>query len=612
MQRPGPKCFGGFCAIAIFYIVLSGLGLRIDRLPTPAERGEEAEWIATSRYWLDRQMCRWAWSCGMMHLRETGWTWAQAQDDIPNPVPSDLAPFWTSGDEDPDSWSDDERQSREIPQYVFEHAPYVHLFSGEEFWPSDLAEHLTHVSPRLNYTLVDDDVVEHERNLTNLDDLNDLETGRHGRFMYLQTEENVEERPNWLTSAHNIPRSPDPRMDIELKSDHPNDADDLHEFNHDTHKQQAIYDASDKTKIGIPYPKEPNDLVPSTDGRCGGSSGFTCAKSSFGNCCSIHGWCGKSDEHCDSYCDPLHGSCIDPLHPPQGPKPDLRRKHKRDFLKHQDPPTKYGKSKAPAILIVADKGNGTVDAFWFYFYSFNLGQKVLNIRFGNHVGDWEHTMIRFQDGKPTSVFLSEHNFGDAYAWSALEKYVPNPDGSMAATWSNSTFDNEAFAKRPVTYSALGSHAMYAAPGLHPYILPWGLLHDQTDRGPLWDPAQNAQSYVYDVANQSIRASTLNPRSPTGWLDYAGHWGDKYYSLSDPRQYRLAGQYHYVNGPTGPKFKRLGREGVCQARGLCRIREWLGGERKGRPRTVTKVDPAADLGGEEEGGLPGGNSTVDAS
>ena len=28
-------------------------------------------------------------------------------------------------------------------------------------------------------------------------------------------------------------------------------------------------------------------------------------------------------------------------------------------------------SKAPAILIVVDKGNGWVDAFWFFFYPFN-------------------------------------------------------------------------------------------------------------------------------------------------------------------------------------------------------------------------------------------------
>lgn len=316
----------------------------------------------------------------------------------------------------------------------------------------------------------------------------------------------------------------------------------------------------------------------------------------------MHGWCGTSEDYCGGYCDPLHGSCFDPLHPPPGPKPDLRR-HERDFSVVNRRPSRLGKSKAPAILIVADKGNGTVDAFWFFFYSFNLGQKVLNIRFGNHVGDWEHTMIRFKDGQPESVFLSEHDFGDAFAWHALEKYLPSPDGSklMLGTWSNRTALKAA--KRPVVYSAIGSHAMYATPGLHPYILPFGLLHDQTDRGPLWDPVLNLKSFTYHTQNKTLRSSLLNPEAPVGWLDYAGHWGDKYYPLSDSRQYRFAGQYHYVNGPTGPKFKRLGRQQVCQSQGPCNVRHWLGGDR------AVRLPPGEDG---EEGGLPGGNSTEDSS
>ena len=70
-----------------------------------------------------------------------------------------------------------------------------------------------------------------------------------------------------------------------------------------------------------------------------------------------------------------------------------------DLRAKRNPPTKTGKSTAPAILVVVPKDNGIVDAFWFFFYSFNQGQKVFNIRFGNHVGDWEHTLIRFKDGQ---------------------------------------------------------------------------------------------------------------------------------------------------------------------------------------------------------------------
>jgi hypothetical protein len=125
--------------------------------------------------------------------------------------------------------------------------------------------------------------------------------------------------------------------------------------------------------------------------------------------------------------------------------------------------------------------------------------------------------------------------------------------------------------------------MYATPGVHSYILPWGLLHDLTDRGPLWDPLLNSHAYTYDYMNDTLRASNFTPNAPTEWFYFAGHWGDKFYPLSDPRQYRFAGQYHYVNGPLGPRFKNLGRQKVCQGSvdSPCHIRNWIGGRRKAK-------------------------------
>jgi hypothetical protein len=82
------------------------------------------------------------------------------------------------------------------------------------------------------------------------------------------------------------------------------------------------------------------------------------------------------------------------------------------------------RSSAPAILLVVDKGE-YVDAFWFFFYSFNLGNQVFGKRFGNHVGDWEHTTIRFKDGIPIQVFYSEHSWGAAYRWEDAEKLPSN-------------------------------------------------------------------------------------------------------------------------------------------------------------------------------------------
>lgn len=305
----------------------------------------------------------------------------------------------------------------DIPEYVLDYAPLVHLYSKEQYWPSHISEHLEHVTPELDFTPLQ--ASEHVE-LSNLSSLNRYD---YAKNIYLTSKDNPEDKPAWLLSEKNIPVA--------------------------------------------------------------------------------------------------------------------------------------GRSDAPAVLIVVDKGDGIVDAFWFFFYSFNQGNVVF-FRFGNHVGDWEHTLIRFKNGKPKGVFVSEHFFGQAYTYAAVEK----------------------IGKRPVVYSATGTHAMYANTGLHAYVLPWSLLHDSTDKGPLWDPAANSMMYTYDLRKDILRPSNFTPEVDTDWFHFAGHWGDKQYPLGDSRQYGFGGGFHYVSGPLGPKFKNLGRRKICQGpeSETCVIRQWLGGSR----------------------------------
>ncbi|KAA8649994.1 uncharacterized protein ATNIH1004_002674 [Aspergillus tanneri] len=470
------------------------------------EDRDESRWISTSSSWFDRKACRWLGLCGSAHFRLVRPRFGLRKPSPGSPTSGgdeESTPwrsFWSNGEGQPSDEAD--RSRREIPDYVFQYAPLVHLFSGEQFWPCDIAEHLYHITPMLNYT-----PVKSRWDHPTLRDLDQLNQWQNGRHVFLTSNDNVEVSPPWMEGKTNIPSPPehdlgpswadwDGRVDGEIPGDSPAE-------------RAKWYD----TDLSPEDESTPEDL------------GYFKPK------------------------DPLADAGI---------RDELRRR-----FGGQAVPVGVtgGRSDAPAILLVVDKGNGIVDAFWFYFYSFNLGNAVLNMRFGNHIGDWEHCLVRFHNGEPKALFFSAHSAGEAYSYEAVEK----------------------IGQRPVIYSAAGTHAMYATRGTHSYVLPWGLLHDQTDRGPLWDPLLNSHTYTYDYENDTLRASTASPDAPMEWFYFNGHWGDKFYHLGDHRQYRFAGQYHYVNGPLGPRFKHLNRRKICQGadEAPCVIKNFIEGNKRAR-------------------------------
>ncbi|KAI9836779.1 MAG: hypothetical protein M1819_000944 [Sarea resinae] len=499
------------------YITLSQLYAQFNPGHAGREQAnDEARWVATSHSWLDRKACEWFGLCGVAHFRLASSELRLARQKRRkqqhslgqgHPDEDDIwKSAWHEGKSRPEDWTDDERVLREIPGFVLDYAPLVHLNSGEQFWPCDIEEHLNHVTPHLNYT----PVTRHHPNLTNLDRLNEY---NRGRYVFLKSDDDVEERPEWLGGEKNIPNTPGEWADDEDET------------------AWAEWDGRIDGEL-------PDDVEYGREGW------FDVGEGSVRNLGGLRP--NPTGSGAPVPTDTVEGEeLMDEA--PETPKRSLGKR------------VRGGRSDAPAVLIVVDKGDGVVDAFWFYFYSYNLGNIVLNVRFGNHVGDWEHSLVRFYNGQPKAVFFSEHFFGEAYSYEAVEK----------------------IGKRPVVYSAIGTHAMYATPGTHEYILPWGLLHDFTDRGPLWDPLLNSHAYTYDYLSDTLRSSNVTPSAPTEWFYFAGHWGDKSYPLSDKRQYRFAGQYHYVNGPLGPRFKNLGRKKICQGNGDCTVKNWIGGSL--RPR-----------------------------
>ncbi|CAI6340074.1 unnamed protein product [Periconia digitata] len=57
-----------------------------------------------------------------------------------------------------------------------------------------------------------------------------------------------------------------------------------------------------------PAPGNPSTPV-SDDGTCAGTKGQTCTGSPFGNCCSQYGWCGSTGDHCGTGCNSAFGTC---------------------------------------------------------------------------------------------------------------------------------------------------------------------------------------------------------------------------------------------------------------------------------------------------------------
>jgi len=232
-------------------------------------------------------------------------------------------------------------------------------------------------------------------------------------------------------------------------------------------------------------------------------------------------------------------------------------------------------------------------------------------------------MIRFYLGEPQQLFLSEHAFGEVWPFDVITKgdSVPVRHGRKSAKATEIDDDDDdgdasdfgwrrragngagmdgamrmpladrvGWEGRPVVYSAEGSHALYGTSGYglssfraflerlfsstpflieassyphiirrQEYLLPFGLLHDITSPGPLWDPALNHRAFWLNTSTSTwwkqdltfvpvtdpagTNGSTTREAVGKGVLDYAGRWGDEFWSVGGGER-EVQGQYCY--------------------------------------------------------------------
>ncbi|WP_437486707.1 RICIN domain-containing protein [Sorangium sp. So ce1014] len=184
----------------------------------------------------------------------------------------------------------------------------------------------------------------------------------------------------------------------------------------------------------------------------------------------------------------------------------------------------------------------TTDVIYWMFYPYNNGKVVCllyvdylfgttcgySLRFGNHVGDWEHMTVRFIDGRPADVYLAQHSHGDTFAYGQKHLGI---DGWHAET-----------------YSAKGSHGLYAETGKHVYRdLPNGdYLADYTGDGIQWQTWTTVVPFEWQAMGSYTGALSF--------LNKTSRWGNRKSGCDFWEA--LADECELNDGPEGPMVKGL--------------------------------------------------------
>ena len=188
---------------------------------------------------------------------------------------------------------------------------------------------------------------------------------------------------------------------------------------------------------------------------------------------------------------------------------------------HERPDTVYGQVVRTETAVVLE--------YWFFYYDdvYSYFYPPSDVIWQSHEGDWESVAIVLSPSEtPLEAAYSQHCLGQRRPWAGTQRV----DGT-----------------HPVAYVAVGSHATYFTPGIHP-IEPTcvpaaarALLSQHGLPGPV--------DYAGVGETETPLLEQINDGD--GWLSFPGNWGELQYFHSP-----FTGTVPLGTAPVGPAFHPL--------------------------------------------------------
>jgi hypothetical protein len=186
---------------------------------------------------------------------------------------------------------------------------------------------------------------------------------------------------------------------------------------------------------------------------------------------------------------------------------------------------------------VAPKSDRIVLQYWYFYYDdvYSYPFAPPGSFWQAHEGDWEVVnVVLSSDERPLSVAYSQHCLGEERPWAALKPVDET---------------------HPVVYVALGSHANYFEPGVHPFhsacvpILVQTLLQGLGLPQPADVVSDGGPSAGPNVGDGSVMTIHQIDEDSPAWMSFPGTWGEQQF-LHAPQP---IGTVPSGTSPQGPEF-----------------------------------------------------------